>query len=378
MHRISAKMGNMGAKTYQNWASIVSQISTTLMAFDGDLELLAINDAGERLLSSTWAHLMGMSLQELVGGSPEFMRAVRRVQCEAQPFTERNMLLSPANGQPVTVDCTVTPWNGIGGGEGAVLVEMNNIERHQIIQTEESMHLQTSVTTALIRGLAHEVKNPLGGIRGAAQLLERELDSTQLKEYTQVIIEEADRLRKLVDRMLGPREESVRTEVNIHSVLERVRQLTVADASPNVLIERDYDPSCPNVYADHDQLVQACLNIVRNAVQALDENQGGTVLLRTRVERMFTIGNRTHRLVVRVEIIDNGPGVDKDIKHSIFFPMVSGRPNGSGLGLPLAQTLIRRQGGLLGFISEPGNTTFTVWLPVLEGQPGQVGTDVGN
>lgn len=364
----------MASKMVQNWASIVSQISTTLMAFDGDLELVAINDAGERLLSSTWAHLIGGSLQELVGGSPEFMRAVRRVQSEAQPFTERNMLLSPANGQPVTVDCTVTPWNGYGGGDGAVLVEMNNIERHQLIQTEESMHLQTSVTTALIRGLAHEVKNPLGGIRGAAQLLERELDSSQLKEYTQVIIEEADRLRKLVDRMLGPREESVRTEVNIHSVLERVRALTVADTSPNVLIERDYDPSCPNVYADHDQLVQACLNIVRNAVQSLEENQGGTVLLRTRVERMFTIGSRTHRLVVRVEVIDDGPGVDKEIKHSIFFPMVSGRPNGSGLGLPLAQTLIRRQGGLLGFTSEPGNTNFTVWLPVLEGQLGQVGS----
>lgn len=356
----------MPTNAIQNWAGIVGQISTTVMAFNSELELLAINDAGERLLSSTWAHLTGASLQELVGGSPDFIRAVRRVQQEAQPFTERNMLVTPINGQPVLVDCTVTPW-ALEGGERAILVEMHNTERHQLIQTEESMHLQTSVTSALIRGLAHEVKNPLGGIRGAAQLLERELEDTQLKEYTQVIIEEADRLRKLVDRMLGPREESVRTEVNIHSVLERVRQITVAEASPDVTIERDYDPSCPDVYADQDQLVQACLNIIRNAVQALAEG-GGTVLLRTRIERMFTIGNNTHRLVVRVEIIDDGPGVDKDIKHSIFFPMVSGRPNGSGLGLPLAQTLIRRQGGLLGFSSEPGNTNFTLWLPVLEGQ----------
>jgi len=349
----------------QYWAEIVDQLSTTVMAFDGDLELVAINDAGERLMSSTSAHLLGMPLQELIGGSPDFMRAVRRVQREGQPFTERNMVLTTSGVGEILVDCTVSPWRSRDVDDRALLVELNNIDRHQLIRTEESMQVQTSITSALIRGLAHEVKNPLGGIRGAAQLLERELDDSALHEYTQVIIEEADRLRKLVDRMLGPREESVRTEVNVHSVLERVRQITAAEAVADVHIERDYDPSCPTVFVDHDQLVQACLNVVRNAIQAVSE-KGGTVTLRTRVERMFTIGTETHRLVVRIEVIDDGPGIARDLRNSIFFPMVSGRPNGSGLGLPLAQTLIRRQGGLIGFTSEPGHTNFTIWLPVTQ------------
>lgn len=347
----------------QYWAEIVDQMSTTVMAFDADLELVDINDAGERLMSSTSAHLRGMSLQELVGGSPEFMRAVRRVQREGQPFTERNMVLATSGVGELLVDCTVTPWRSRTRDHDALLVEINNIDRHQLIRTEESMQEQTSITSALIRGLAHEVKNPLGGIRGAAQLLERELTDSGLHEYTQVIIEEADRLRKLVDRMLGPREESVRTEVNVHSVLERVRQITSAESGAEVNLERDYDPSCPPIYVDHDQLLQACLNVVRNAIQAVSE-KGGTVTVRTRVERMFTIGTETHRLVVRIEVIDDGPGIARELKNSIFFPMVSGRPNGSGLGLPLAQKLIRRQGGLIGFTSEPGNTNFTIWLPV--------------
>lgn len=347
----------------QYWAEIVEQMSTTVMAFDADLELVAINDAGERLMSSTSAHLLGMSLQELVGGSPEFMRAVRRVQREGQPFTERNMVLATSGIGELLVDCTVTPWRSRTRNHDALLVEINNIDRHQLIRTEESMQEQTSITSALIRGLAHEVKNPLGGIRGAAQLLERELTDSGLHEYTEVIIEEADRLRKLVDRMLGPREESVRTEVNVHSVLERVRQITSAESGAEVNLERDYDPSCPAIYVDHDQLLQACLNVVRNAIQAVSE-KGGTVTVRTRVERMFTIGTETHRLVVRIEVIDDGPGIARELRNSIFFPMVSGRPNGSGLGLPLAQKLIRRQGGLIGFTSEPGNTNFTIWLPV--------------
>ena len=348
-----------------DWEAVIDQLTTAVIVFDGDLELLAINDAGQRLVASTQSHLKGMTLQSVIGGSPDFMRAVRRVQSEGQPFTERNMLIDPPAGGEIKVDCTVTSWNTNGHYAGEVLVELNRIDRHQSIQAEETMQVQSSVTAALIRGLAHEVKNPLGGIRGAAQLLERELADEALKEYTHVIIEESDRLRKLVDRMLGPREQAVKTEVNIHSVLERVRQVTVAEARGDIAIVRDYDPSVPPLYADNDQLVQALLNIVRNAVQALG-TAGGTIEIKTRIERMFTIGTITHRLVAKVEISDDGPGIPPEIRHSIFFPMVSGRANGSGLGLPLAQTLVARQGGIISFASEPGQTVFTVWLPLAE------------
>ena len=204
---------------------------------------------------------------------------------------------------------------------------------------------------------------PAGGIRGAAQLLERELTEPQHREYTQIIIGEADRLRKLVDRMLGPRGQLHPADFNVHEVLEHVRQVVEIEAGRGVTIHRDYDPSLPNLHADRDLLVQAFLNLVRNAVQALGE-AGGTITLRTRAQRKFTIGSRLHRLVIRVDVCDDGPGVDPSLADSIFFPMVSGRADGSGLGLPIAQSLVNRQGGLIDFTSAPGNTVFTVWLPI--------------
>jgi two-component system nitrogen regulation sensor histidine kinase GlnL len=214
-----------------------------------------------------------------------------------------------------------------------------------------------------MRGLAHEVKNPLGGIRGAAQLLERELGEAHQREYTQIIIGEADRLRKLVDRMLGPRGQQTLSLFNVHEVLEHVRQVVEIEAGQAVTIHRDYDPSLPDLEADRDQLIQALLNVVRNAAQAAS-GRGGNVTLRTRAQRKFTIGPVMRRLVIRIDIIDDGPGVDPALADSIFFPMVSGRAEGSGLGLPIAQSLVNRQGGLIDFTSTPGNTVFTIWLPL--------------
>jgi two-component system nitrogen regulation sensor histidine kinase GlnL len=224
------------------------------------------------------------------------------------------------------------------------------------------MTAQSEITNNLLRGLAHEVKNPLGGIRGAAQLLARALDDARFHEYTEIIISETDRLRLLVDRMLGPSESIKLEPLNIYTVLERVRLVVDAEAVGSVEIIRDYDPSLPEINGDRDMLVQALLNVVRNAVQAVNRG-GGTVSIKTRVQRKFTIGTTVHRLVVRIDITDTGPGVAPDIASSIFFPMVSGNAGGSGLGLPIANTLIHRHGGLIGFVSEPGNTVFTVWLP---------------
>jgi two-component system nitrogen regulation sensor histidine kinase GlnL len=244
-----------------------------------------------------------------------------------------------------------------------MVIELNSVERHHRIQTEEALLMQTQASAAVMRGLAHEVKNPLGGIRGAAQLLERELEDQRQAEYTQIIIGEVDRLRNLVDRMLGPPGEPCAAPVNIHDVLEHVTHIVDAESAGSSVIRRDYDPSIPELFADRDQLIQAFLNIVRNAMQALHA-VGGTIELKTRIQRNLTIGPKMHSLVARVDVIDSGPGVNPEIADSIFYPMVSGRAEGSGLGLPLAQSLLNRQGGLVEFASEPGHTVFTVWLPI--------------
>ncbi len=343
----------------QDGNGILNQLATAVVQLDSQLRVREANPAAESLVMTSIQKLRGLALERLFPGQGDFIQAVRQSLREARSFTERDVLLTRTNLEPMRVDCTVSPFQG---GHGAIL-ELSSTERQQRIQAEENKLIQNQISTALMQGLAHEVKNPLGGIRGAAQLLERELGDAQHREYTQIIIGEADRLRKLVDRMLGPRGQLLPSIFNIHEVLEHVRQVVEIEAGRTVVIHRDYDPSLPDLQADRDQLIQAFLNLVRNAVQAL-KDRGGNVTLRTRAQRKFTIGSVTHRLVIRVDIIDDGPGVNPELADSIFFPMVSGRAEGSGLGLPIAQSLVNRQGGLIDFVSAPGNTVFTVWLPI--------------
>jgi two-component system nitrogen regulation sensor histidine kinase GlnL len=242
------------------------------------------------------------------------------------------------------------------------LVELLQVDRHLRIAREENLIAQQSTARALVRGLAHEIKNPLGGLRGAAQLLERELPDESLTEYTRIIIDEADRLQLLVDRMLGPNSLPNKRELNVHEVLERVRALVQGELPAAIRIQRDYDPSIPPLQADRDLLIQAVLNIVRNAVQALGES--GVITLRTRTQRQFTIGSRRHRLVARLEIVDNGPGIPPELIEQIFYPMVTGRSDGTGLGLSIAQSLVNQHGGLIECASRPGETVFTLLLPL--------------
>ena len=221
-----------------------------------------------------------------------------------------------------------------------------------------------------MRGLAHEIKNPLGGIRGAAQLLARELPDEGLRDYTNVIIEEADRLRNLVDRMLGSNKLPSLAMTNIHEVLERVASLIEAEAQGSITLVRDYDPSIPDLLIDREQLIQAVLNIVRNALQALSAQSDlrlGRISLRTRTLRQFTIGHTRHRLVVKMEIIDNGPGIPPALQETIFYPMVSGRPDGTGLGLAITQNIISQHQGLIECESHPGHTVFSIFLPLDQG-----------
>jgi two-component system nitrogen regulation sensor histidine kinase GlnL len=248
------------------------------------------------------------------------------------------------------------PSSGLG-----LLVELTPLDRQLRISREENLLAQQSVSRALTRNLAHEIKNPLGGLRGAAQLLERELADPALKEYTSIIIGEADRLQNLVDRMLGPNSIPRKREINVHQVVERVRQLVAAEVPSRVRLIRDYDPSIPPLVGDPDQLIQAVLNIVRNAMQAVGKE--GDITLRTRTLRQFTIGHVRHKLVIKIDIVDTGPGIPAEIMEQIFYPMVSGRPGGTGLGLSIAQTIISQHGGLIECTSEPGNTCFSLLLP---------------
>ena len=249
-----------------------------------------------------------------------------------------------------------------------ILVEMLEIEQQTRQDREERAMGQAQITKELIRNLAHEIKNPLGGIRGAAQLLAMDLPSPELTEYTQVIIHEADRLQTLVDRLLAPhRKPHVIGDVNIHEVCERVRALVLAEHSRGLSVERDYDASLPEFRGDREQLIQALLNIVHNACQALSERieQGDArIVLRTRVARQVTIGKQRYRLALELHVEDNGPGIPDSLKERIFYPLVSGREGGSGLGLTLAQTFVQQHQGTIECDSEPGRTVFKILIPL--------------
>ncbi|MFZ1607839.1 MAG: nitrogen regulation protein NR(II), partial [Rhodoferax sp.] len=251
---------------------------------------------------------------------------------------------------------------------GEVIVELLPLEQQTRQEREERLIDQAQANKELIRNLAHEIKNPLGGIRGAAQLLEMEMDSPEMTEYTQVIIREADRLQSLVDRLLAPhRRPHMVSDVNIHEVCERVRSLILAEFPKGLRVVRDYDVSIPEFRGDHEQLIQTLLNIAHNACQALvDRIAAGDAVLtfRTRVLRQITFGKQRYRLALELHVIDNGPGVPDSIKDRIFYPLVSGREGGSGLGLTLAQTFVQQHHGLIEVDSVPGRTDFKILIPL--------------
>jgi two-component system nitrogen regulation sensor histidine kinase GlnL len=248
-----------------------------------------------------------------------------------------------------------------------VVLEVSEIEQQLKVDREERQLGLTEANRQLMRNLAHEIKNPLGGVRGAAQLLESELTADQ-REYTRVIIAEADRLQALVDRLLAPhRSPRVVADVNIHEVLERVRMVMLAEFPRGLAIERDYDASAPEFRGDKEQLIQAVLNVVRNAAEALDDRIAAgdaRIILRTRVARQVTIARTRHRLALDLHIIDNGPGIPDDLKDRVFFPLVSGRDTGTGLGLTLAQTFVQQHNGLIEVDSRPGRTDFRILIPL--------------
>jgi two-component system nitrogen regulation sensor histidine kinase GlnL len=261
-------------------------------------------------------------------------------------------------GRELRLDCRATL---LEDGSG-VLLELTDLSRDRTIRHEADRQAQQRVSRQIVRQLAHEVKNPLGGMRGAAQLLERKLPSEELKRYTNIIIVEADRLAAMVDSALKVGGRRHATEINIHQITEHVAQLLVAEAPPSIEILRDYDPSLPPLHIDRDQIVQAVLNIARNALQALGSR--GRIVVRTRALPNFTLGGVQHRLVVSTDIEDNGPGIPQELLETVFYPLVTSKNSGSGIGLTIAQELVSSNGGLIEFESRPGRTVFRVRLLV--------------
>lgn len=345
---------------------ILDNLKTAILLVEPNLTVSYINPAAESLLAVSDQRIHGEAITKLFHEQEDTLVKLLDAINNREAYTKRETVLTLRSGTEITVDYAVTPI--AEGDRTSLIIELQPLDRLLRISREEGLLSSQQNSQALIRGIAHEVKNPLGGLRGAAQLLARELDDPKLHDYTNIIIEEADRLRNLVDTMLGPHKAPERQSTNIHEVLERVRQLIEVENEGSIQVLRDYDPSIPDIIGDREQLIQAFLNVVRNAQQALRQDpptdEPPTIMLRSRALRQFTIGSHRHRLVCRVDVIDNGPGIPEDLQASIFLPMISGRAEGSGLGLSISQSILNHHKGLIECRSEPGRTEFSLFIPV--------------
>ena len=342
--------------------TILDNLNTAIITLDEQFQVQYLNPAAESMLDISLKRIQGHPVTDLVE-QDDLPADLDRVIGNNHQYTRRQTVLR-IHDEAITVDYSVTP---VRSPEACLVIEIYQRDRLQRITREESLLAKQETSKSMIRGLAHEIKNPLGGIRGAAQLLARELNDPGLNDFTEVIIQEADRLRDLVDRMLGPLKPPEMVDLNIHQVLDRAVQLISAETGGQLKFVRDYDPSIPDIPGDAERLIQAFLNVVRNAMQAVEQVmplEEGVITLRSRITRQFTIGTHRPGQVCHISVIDNGPGVPPELAESIFYPMISGRANGSGLGLPLSQSIISQHQGLIECESRPGSTAFHIYLPL--------------
>lgn len=349
------------SKVQQYDPALLDHLSTAVIVLNSAMRIDYMNAAAEQLIGASMRLNLGRRITQLINLPESLITRLREATETGQSFTSRQATVEPLGGESMYIDCTITPYLG-KRKKRFVLLEIDTIDRSLRIAREEAMLSQQEHARSLLRGLAHEIKNPLGGLRGAAQLLEKELHDPSMHDYTSIIIHEADRLRSLIDRMLGPSSRPKKELINVHEVLEHVRKITQVGAPQDVNIMFDYDPSIPEFFSDRDRLVQVLLNIAGNAINAVGES--GDIVFRSRVISSFTIGTKRHPLVAALEIRDNGPGVPDELIDQIFYPMVSGTNMGSGLGLSIAQSIMNQLGGLIECRSEPGNTAFTVLTPL--------------
>lgn len=339
---------------------ILDTLNSSILCLDGARQITYVNAAAEALFESSAVGLLGRHFAGLLS-QLEPSSILRKLQLDSVDFTEHEAVITLANGKSIIANYSIYPLGDLVHG-GDIVLEIRQLERQAQFAQDELKQLQQQATQQLARGLAHEINNPLGGIRGAAQLLQRALDRPEWTEYTEVIISEVDRLQSLTSNMLGPGSRITRKPINILEVLEHIRRIIKAAEPERINIRRDYDPSIPDLEADRDMLIQAFLNIVRNAVQAIDGP--GEIAFKTRVDFRYTIGQITHPLVLRVEISDNGHGIPQHLGESIFLPMITDKPDGSGLGLPIAQEIISRHGGTIHLNGTEAGTTFSIILPL--------------
>ncbi len=339
-------------------------LATAIVIVDRELVVRYANPAAENLFELSSKSLVGNTITETFEHDRVLGAAIDYARTNNCSYTEHDLKIGVPGHAKLHLSCTLSPieiesW--VAGWQG-LLLEFRHIEQQIKIAREERLHDQSQANRELIRNLAHEIKNPLGGIRGAAQLLDHELERPGLHEYTQVIMKEADRLQSLMDRLLTPHRLPQPAPLNIHEVLERVRSLILAEYPRGIAISRDYDTSVPLLKGDKEQMIQIVLNIARNAAQAMKGD--GHLTLKTRIARQVTLSRKRYRHALVVEITDSGPGIPEDMREKVFYPLVSGREGGSGLGLTLAQTFVTQHGGTITFESQPGNTTFTLLLPI--------------
>ncbi len=353
-------------------------LATAVILVDNADVLRHMNPAAENLLELNHAQVVGQNIASVFADHDVLAAALQYARKNNCSFSEHDLMIAVSGRPRMHFTCTVTPIERSSAFDvDGCLVEFRQIEQQLRIAREERVFDQSVANRELMRNLAHEIKNPLGGIRGAAQLLERELDNPSLHEYTQVIMKEADRLQALMSRLLAPHRIPQPAQVNIHEVLERVRSVLLAEFHKEIAIRRDYDVSLPDVYGDMEQLIQAMLNVARNAAQALTEGQiaNACITLKTRAARQVTLARKRYRHAIEVSVIDNGPGIPADIGERVFYPLVTGRAEGSGLGLTIAQNFVSQHNGVLTFESAPGCTCFVMVLPVTEGGDASANTN---
>jgi len=347
------------------YAELLDALATGIILLDARLCVIYANVGAQALLAVGLGQARGRPLTELFPPCEALHRLLRRALERAEACAGHEIALEPSGmtgGDAAVLDITVTPLAAQLAGKH-LLIELADARARQRITRDSETLSRLDGSRLMVRQLAHEIRNPLGGLRGAAQLLDRELPDGALHEYTTVIINEADRLRSLVERMLAPARAPLKSAVNVHELCEHVVALLRSEAGHGVTVERDYDPSVPSAPFDRNEIIQALLNVGRNALQALPA-EGGRVILRSRVLGNFNIGAARHRLVASLQVEDNGHGVPPELDRSLFYPLVTSRPSGSGLGLAVAQELVARHGGIIEFDSRPGRTVFSLLLPL--------------
>mgnify|MGYP001205655943 FL=1 len=347
--------------TEERAAQIIDHLATSVLLFDENLHLVSINSAGESLLSMSSKRILGLTPEKIWPNTMFFSDMIRKSFQFVRTRIERGVEMSLINRDSVKVDCIFTPIV-INDETKEIIVELVGVDTFVREMQEFNHQTVQKVANESVQGMAHEIKNPLGGIRGAAQLMEKELDDESLLEYTKIIINESDRLRNFLDRMMAANTYPVRSDTNIHEIIEYVISIIRVESSRNLHIEKDYDPSIPTINADREQLIQAVLNLLRNAVQATTNDE--RILLKTRIKRQITIQNKLNKLAIQLDIIDNGPGIPAEIESGAFYPMVTGHAEGTGLGLSIAQQLIQSHGGIINYERKENNTYFSILFPI--------------